>query len=228
MARSLRFTEHWPELALFDLDGTLVDSAPDLAAAVDTMLVQLGRQPAGLEQVRQWVGHGSDILVRRALAGRLDWEAAPCDDDLFRQAMDIFYRSYGEMNGRHARIFPGVTECLNRLQANGCRMAVVTNKPGRFVAPLLARVDLARYFGLTIAGDTLAVKKPDPAPLQHAMEKLGGTPANTVMLGDSAADANAARAAGIPCVLVRYGYNFGRPVDSLGADAVVDSLAELL
>jgi phosphoglycolate phosphatase len=107
-------------------------------------------------------------------------------------------------------------------------MAVVTNKPDRFVDPLLNKTGLDQYFRIWVGGDTLEVKKPDPAPLLYAMEQLGGTRGTTVMVGDSAADVNAAQAAGIPCVAVRYGYNFGGSVNNLGADAVVDSLAQLL
>jgi len=223
------FNTRWPGVALFDLDGTLVDSAPDLAAAVDQMLEHLGRSPAGLEKVRNWVGNGAPILVRRALAGQTDWEpAAPRDDALFKDALAIFYHAYGQLNGRHAVVFDGVNECLEHLKGLGCRMAVVTNKPDQFVQPLLEKTGLDRWFELSVGGDTLPVKKPDPTPLLHAMEQLGGTRGTTVMVGDSKADVKAALAAGIPCVAVRYGYNFGGPVDSLGADAVVDSLAELL
>ncbi|MDP4547527.1 phosphoglycolate phosphatase [Marinobacter sp. MDS2] len=223
------FNPRWPAAALFDLDGTLVDSAPDLAAAVDDMLTKLGRSPAGLANVRNWVGNGASVLVRRALAGKTDWEpASPKDDALHPDALGIFYQSYAELNGRNAVVFDGVFECLDHLKANGCRMAVVTNKPDQFVAPLLKQTGLAPYFDLFVGGDTLAVKKPDPAPLLHAMEKLGSTIGTTVMVGDSAADVNAALKAGMPCVAVRYGYNFGGSIDSLGADAVVDSLTELL
>lgn len=223
------FNDRWPGVALFDLDGTLVDSAPDLAAATDRMLEHLGRPPAGLEKVRNWVGNGSPVLVRRALAGQADWEPArPEDDALFEDALAIFFQAYGELNGQHARVYDGVMDCLAHLRRHGCRMAVVTNKPERFVAPLLERLGLAEWFELTLGGDTLPVKKPDPAPLLRAMEALNGTSGTTVMVGDSAADVNAALAAGIPSVAVRYGYNFGKPADTLGADAVVDSLAELL
>lgn len=223
------FNARWPGVALFDLDGTLVDSAPDLAAAVDQMLAHLGRSPAGLEKVRDWVGNGAGILVRRALAGKTDWEpASPRDEALHKDALAIFYHAYGQLNGQHAAVFDGVLECLNHLKTKGCRMAVVTNKPDQFVAPLLKQTGLADYFELFVGGDTLPVKKPDPAPLLHAMEKLGGTRGTTVMVGDSSADVSAAIAAGIPCVAVRYGYNFGSSVNSLGADAVVDSLAQLL
>lgn len=223
------FNARWPGVALFDLDGTLVDSAPDLTGAVDQMLEHLGRTPAGIDKVRNWVGNGSGILVRRALAGKTDWEPpTPRDDALYKDAMAIFYHAYSQMNGRHAVVFDGVTECLEHLKSLGCRMAVVTNKPDQFVAPLLRQTGLDQYFELWVGGDTLPVKKPDPAPLLHAMEQLGGSRGTSVMVGDSTADVTAAQAAGIPCVAVRYGYNFGGSVDSLGADAVVDSLAELL
>ncbi|GGC63552.1 phosphoglycolate phosphatase [Marinobacter halophilus] len=223
------FNARWPGCALFDLDGTLVDSAPDLAAAVDQMLAHLGRSPAGLANVRNWVGNGSGVLVRRALARQVDWEPpAAKDDALYNDAMAIFYHAYRQLNGQQAAVFDGVTDCLAHLKTLGCRMAVVTNKPDQFVAPLLQQTGLEQYFEVIVGGDTLAVKKPDPAPLVHAMEQLGGTRGTTVMVGDSVADVSAARAAGIPCVAVRYGYNFGSSVDSLGADAVVDSLTELL
>ena len=223
------FNPRWPGVALFDLDGTLVDSAPDLAAAVDQMLEHLGRSPVGIDRVREWVGNGASILVRRALAGRSDWEPAePKDDALFKDALAIFFHAYGQINGRHAVVYDGVEACLEKLQQHGCKLAVVTNKPEQFVAPLLEQMGLDHWFDLAVGGDTLPVKKPDPAPLLHAMEVLGGTRGTTVMVGDSAADVDAALAAGVPCVAVRYGYNFGKPVETLGADAVVDSLAELL
>ncbi|RBW49039.1 phosphoglycolate phosphatase [Marinobacter sp. F3R11] len=223
------FNDRWPGVALFDLDGTLVDSAPDLAAAVDCTLEQLGRKPAGIEQVRQWVGHGSPILMRRALAGKVDWEpASAADDALFSDAMTLFFNNYRQSNGRHAAVYPGVEICLETLSTRGCRMAVVTNKPEQFVAPLLKQLGLEHYFMLVVGGDTLSTKKPDPAPLLYAMDTLQGSRGTTVMIGDSAADVGAAQSAGIPCVAVTYGYNFGRSVQTLGADAVVDSLSELL
>ncbi len=223
------FSPRWPGVALFDLDGTLVDSAPDLAAAVDQMLEHLGRTPVGIDRVREWVGNGASVLVRRALARQTDWEPAqPKDDALFNDALAIFFHAYGQINGRHAVVYDGVEACLARLKEHGCKLAVVTNKPEQFVAPLLEQMGLDHWFDLSVGGDTLPVKKPDPTPLLHAMEALGGTRGTTVMVGDSSADIDAALAAGLPCVAVRYGYNFGQSVDALGADAVVDSLAELL
>ncbi len=223
------FNPRWPGVALFDLDGTLVDSAPDLAAAVDTMLEQLGRRKAGLENVRQWIGNGASVLVRRALAGKADWEpATEKDDALFKDALSMFFFAYEKVNGQHAKLYDGVELCLQRLSDYGCKLGVVTNKPEQFVTPLLQRMGIDQYFRISVGGDTLPQKKPDPAPLIHAMEYLGGTRGTTVMIGDSSADIEAARAASIPCVAVRYGYNFGAPADSLRADATVDSLAQLL
>ncbi len=223
------FNERWPGVALFDLDGTLIDSAPDLAAAVDRTLEQLGRKPAGIEQVRQWVGHGSPILIRRALAGKADWEPANISDEaLFDDALKLFYQNYQQLNGQYSKVYTGVEACLETLNERGCRMAIVTNKPEQFVGPLLEQMGLEHHFQLIVGGDTLNTKKPDSAPLLHAMEALKGSRGTTVMVGDSAADVSAAQAAGIPCVAVTYGYNFGRSVQALGADAVVDSLSELL
>lgn len=223
------FNDRWPGVALFDLDGTLVDSAPDLAAAVDRTLEQLGRKPVGIEQVRKWVGHGSPILMRRALAGKADWEPANIRDEvLFDDALKLFFHNYQQLNGQYSTVYAGVEACLEALNERGCRMAIVTNKPEQFVGPLLEQMGLEHHFQLVVGGDTLNSKKPDPAPLLHAMEALQGSRGTTVMVGDSAADVSAAQAAGIPCVAVTYGYNFGRSVQTLGADAVVDSLSELL
>jgi phosphoglycolate phosphatase len=223
------FNTRWPAAALFDLDGTLADSALDLVAAVNQTLERLDRPPAGIDQVRQWIGHGAAVLIRRALAGTAGWQpASAADDALFEEAMTLFFKYYETANGQHAKVYPGVMECLNRLQQMDCPMAIVTNKPEQFVAPLLEQLKLDGYFQLIIGGDTLASKKPDPEPLLYAMRALNGRPATTVMVGDSAADVQAAKAAGISCVAVTYGYNFGNPVRALGANVVVDSLSELL
>lgn len=223
------FSPRWPGVALFDLDGTLVDSAPDLAAATNQMLEQLGRPPASLEAVRSYVGHGVATLVRRALAGNVKWQPVrERDERLFDDALAMFHVAYARLNGQHSRVFPGVESCLRTLSYHGCRLGLVTNKPERFIAPLMEQMGLAGWFQLSIGGDTLATKKPDPAPLLVAMERLRGTRGTTVMVGDSVADIEAAQAARIPCVAVRYGYHGSVRIDALGADAVVDSLDELL
>ncbi|MDV2078530.1 phosphoglycolate phosphatase [Marinobacter xestospongiae] len=223
------FDGQWPQTLLFDLDGTLVDSAADLAAAVDQMLTEMGRPTAGAERVRQWVGNGAAVLVQRALAGRHDHEAGgPLDEATYRQALDRFFTAYAEHNGRHATVFEGVEAFLTAAREQGCKLAVVTNKPSAFTGDLLEQMGLDHWFEVTVSGDTLTVKKPDPAPLHHALEALGADPARAVMVGDSITDIRAARNAGLPVVAVRYGYNHGEAIDTLGAERVVDSLAELL
>ncbi|UQY32732.1 phosphoglycolate phosphatase [Pseudomonas fulva] len=214
-----------PRLVMFDLDGTLVDSVPDLATAVDRMLVELGREPAGVERVRQWVGNGARVLVRRALAGGLDHSAvgeAETDEALAR-----FLELYADCH-ELITLYPGVHELLEALSTAAVELAVVTNKPERFVAPLLEQVGLGGYFRWIIGGDTLPQQKPDPAALLQVMRLAGVSQEQSLFVGDSRSDVLAARAAGVPCVAVSYGYNHGRPVAEEQPQLVVDSLAELL
>lgn len=214
-----------PRLVMFDLDGTLVDSVPDLATAVDRMLVELGREPVGVERVRQWVGNGARVLVRRALAGGLDHSAvgeAETEEALAR-FLDIYADSHELIT-----LYPGVHELLEALSTAAVELAVVTNKPERFVAPLLEQVGLGGYFRWIIGGDTLPQQKPDPAALLQVMRLAGVSQEQSLFVGDSRSDVLAARAAGVPCVAVSYGYNHGRPVAEEGPQLVVDSLAELL
>ena len=219
----------WPQTVLFDLDGTLVDSVPDLAAAIDEMLRALQRPPVGEAKVRLWVGNGAAMLVRRALAGGTkDASVAGLDEAEVERAMAIFFAAYQDCNGVHSRVYESVEPLLAVLADRGSRLGVVTNKPARFTGPLLEQMGLAHYFGVTVSGDSLSTKKPDPAPLAYALEKLGGAAVDCLMVGDSVNDIQAARAAGMPVVAVSYGYNHGRDVREEGADLVVDSLRELL
>ena len=212
------------EAVLFDLDGTLVDSVPDLALAVDAMLADLGRPPAGEARVRRWVGNGAERLVKRALTGAMDGE--PPADELQR-ALPLFFEHYQRHLDRHSRLYPGVEECLRALQAHGLALGLVTNKPERFVAPLLDSLGIADCFAVTVGGDTLAEKKPHPAPLLHAARQLGVTPEATVMVGDSRNDVLAARRAGMAVVCVPYGYNHGEDIRLTSPDLVVEDLREL-
>ena len=152
------FAGKLPRLIMFDLDGTLVDSGPDLAVAVDKMLLELGRPPAGLESVRQWIGNGAPVLVRRALANDIDHSGV--DDALAEQALEIFMQAYAEKH-EFTVVYPGVRETLKWLQKMGVEMALITNKPERFVAPLLDEMKLGRFFRWIIGGDTMPQKKPD-------------------------------------------------------------------
>ncbi|BES73431.1 phosphoglycolate phosphatase [Marinobacter nanhaiticus D15-8W] len=223
------FDGQWPGTVLFDLDGTLVDSAPDLAAAIDAMLETIGQQPAGIDRVREWVGNGAQVLVKRALAGGFDYEAGePFSESDFKHALDLFFDTYGDLNGRLATVYDGVEPFLRALAAENVRLGVVTNKPTAFTGPLLEKMGLAHWFRISVCGDTLPVKKPDPEQLYYAVEELGGDMARTLMVGDSVNDIQAAQRAGVPVVAVRYGYNYGGNIDEAGADIVVDSLVELL
>ena len=206
-----------------DLDGTLLDTIPDLAAAANMMLFELGRQPLGEALIRTFVGKGLQNLVERTLAGHVVGGAEP---ESMARALPIFERCYSAMNGKHTTMYPGVREGLAKLKAQGIPLACVTNKSTRYTLPLLDMVGLAGYFEQVVAGDTLARKKPDPAPLLHACEFFAIAPRDMLMIGDSLNDTQAARAAGCPVFCVTYGYNEGHDVRTLDTDALVDTLDE--
>ena len=208
---------------MIDLDGTLADSIPDLAAAANMMLRELDRPPLAIALISTFVGKGIPRLVERALAGSIDGRASAEQMD---RALPIYERCYAEVNGRHTVIYPGVREGLERLRAMQLPLACVTNKAERFTHALLRQLGLARDFEIVVAGDTLPQKKPDPAPLLHACRSFGIAPAEMLMIGDSVNDALAARAAGCPVFCVPYGYNEGRDVRELDVDAIVASLVE--
>jgi phosphoglycolate phosphatase len=209
---------------LFDLDGTLIDTGPDLAAAVNRMLLELGRAPVPVATVLPWVGNGMARLVKRALTGEMQSEP---DLVLFERGVASFKKHYATNLAVDSRPYPGTLEALAQLTARGFRLGCVTNKPAMFTVPLLAQLGMSRYFGSVVSGDTLATRKPDPEPLLHACRELGIPPGQAIMVGDSVNDIVAARAAGMPAVAVSYGYNHGQDARELHADRVVDSLAEL-
>jgi len=210
---------------MIDLDGTLLDTVKDLAAAVNLMLKQLGRPPLDEELVRTFVGKGIPNLVKRALAGALSGEPEP-DAALYERALPLYLDCYAGVNGKYTTLYPGVLEGLAALARAGFPLACVTNKSERFTLPLLAQMRLDHYFSIVIAGDTLPQKKPDPLPLTHTCRHFGIAPAQMLMVGDSLNDAQAARAAGCPVFCVTYGYNEGTDVRELDVDAIVGSLLE--
>lgn len=222
------FNGDLPRCVLFDLDGTLVDSALDLTAAVDNMLQALGREPAGEARVRQWVGNGAPVLVMRALSGEMYPTENAVEPELFQAAFEVFLSAYTQSNGRYSKVYPGVEPLLAHLQQAGVPQAVVTNKPMAFTLPLLKALKIDHYFGQVVGGDSLPVKKPDPLPLLTVLEAVGCPPEQALMVGDSRNDVQAARAAGCPVVCVSYGYNHGEPVAACAPDRVVGSLAELI
>jgi phosphoglycolate phosphatase len=207
----------------FDLDGTLADSIPDLAAAANSMLRELGRPELPLGQVTNFVGKGIPRLVERALAGSIDGTASA---EEMARALPVFERHYTEVNGRHSVLYPGVEEGLRALRAMRMPLACVTNKSGRFTMPLLEHLGIARFFEQVIGGDALPQKKPHPAQLLHVCKGFGIAPAEMLMIGDSVNDAQAARAAGCPVFCVPYGYNEGQDVRQLDVDAIVPSIVE--
>lgn len=212
-----------PAMILIDVDGTLVDSVPDLAYCVDEMMRRLGRPPHGEARVRDWVGNGVERLVRRALVGQLEGE--PTDDD-FAVAYPIFIELYADNTSKRSRLYPGVREGLDYLKSRAYPLGCVTNKAARFTLPLLRDLGVHDDFGIVVSGDTLPVKKPDPAPLLHAARHFGVAPADALMVGDSKSDVAAARAAGFQIVCMSYGYNHGEDIRAYGPDAVIDSMAE--
>ncbi len=205
--------------ATFDLDGTLVDSIPDLAAACHAMLAELGRPPRTDDDIHRFVGKGMAVLVERCLT----WEAAPATT-LLEAGIASFRRHYADINGRASTVYPGVVAGLEAFRGLGLPLGVVTNKPADFTGPLLERMGLAGYFEVVISGDTLAFKKPRPEPLLHACTLLATEPGLNLHVGDSLNDIESARAAGCPVICVPYGYNEGRPVDSADCDALVSDL----
>lgn len=213
-----------PRMILIDVDGTLVDSVPDLAFCVDEMMKRLGREPHGEAKVRNWVGNGVDRLVQRALTDDLD--GMPAEQEFLR-AKPIYTELYLQNTSERSVLYPGVREAIDWLKSAGYQLGCVTNKATQFTHPLLKGLGLWDDFEIVVAGDTLPVKKPDPGPLLHAAEFFGAAPADALMLGDSVSDVKAARAAGFQIVCMSYGYNHGVDIRESDPDAVIDSMLEL-
>jgi phosphoglycolate phosphatase len=212
-----------PAALLFDLDGTLLDSLPDLTTAIDRMLIELGFAPAGLACVQSWIGDGARQLVREALQFA-NGEAGDSDVDA---ALQIYQMHYCACCTEHSRLFPGVLAALQRWRDDGMAMACVTNKGARFTEPLIDHFQLRELLPVVVSGDTLPQRKPSPEPLLFACAQLQIPALRTVMVGDSRNDVLAARAAGMPVVCVDYGYNHGRSIIEERPDRIVASLLQL-
>jgi|SRR5690606_14550455 phosphoglycolate phosphatase len=211
-------------LVLFDLDGTLVHSAPDLVDSANAMLRALGRAEQPPERVIGWIGNGMARLVKRALTGEMEAEPDPA---LFERGFEAFKAHYARNLTTRTRPFPGVVEMLERLRVRGFRLGCVTNKAEAFTRPLLEQLGLLPYFAVVVGGDTVAARKPDPRPLAHAAAEAGVAPGHTAMVGDSVNDFLAARAAGMGVIAVTWGYHRGRDVRDCAPDVVVDSAGEV-
>lgn len=207
--------------AIVDLDGTMVDTVGDFEQALASAFADLGLPPVGREFIARTVGKGSEHLLRRALAH------VGADPALYEAAWARYQARYLQTNGRHSAVYPGVEAGLRLLRERGLALACVTNKPAAFALPLLQAKGLAAWFDHVFGGDAFERKKPDPLPLLRTSEALGVPAPRVLMIGDSSNDVQAARAAGCTVVLVRYGYNHGEPVESAGADLLVDRLDEL-
>lgn len=219
------------DAAIVDLDGTMVDTMSDFVAAINLMLLDLGLGPVERSVVELRVGKGSEYLVKSVLnslaAQSIRAQVAINTEANFESAMSLYQKHYKVVNGQHALVYAGVREGLRDLQQAGLKLACLTNKPLAFAQTLLKLKGLDAFFSVVFGGDSFARKKPDPLPLLKTCEALGTVPARTLMIGDSSNDAQAARAACCPIVLVTYGYNHGEPARSVDADGYVDSLADI-
>lgn len=208
-------------LVIFDLDGTLIDSAPDLAAAINQMYAKLSLPDMPIETIKSWVGNGSLKLVERALAAHGS-EISKLDE-----AHEIFLGEYAACSTDATVAYDGVSLGIERLQAAGFQLAICTNKPARYLPEILAHFGWQTAFDVVLGGDALALKKPDPAPLLHICEQLGVAPDAAIMVGDSKNDILAGQAAGMMTLALRYGYNYGEPIDQMRPDAAFDDFDAL-
>ncbi len=233
---SIRLNQRDIRAVIVDLDGTMVDTLGDFEVALNRTLAELDLPPVTRALVERTVGKGSEHLIRSVLVHQLALPevtglsnvcAARSVDTLYEPAWQHYQRHYREINGQHSDVYPGVAEGLVQLRALGLPLACLTNKPRAFALDLLQAKGLQGFFPVVFGGDSFERKKPDPLPLLKTCEALGSLPARTLMVGDSANDALAARAAGCPVVLVRYGYNHGEPVEQVDADAHIDRLDQL-
>ena len=213
-----------PQLIVFDLDGTLVDSAPDLAYCVDRLLEELGRAPAGEQKVRGWIGNGVPMLVKRALTFEMWPQGEP---EGFADALDRYLVLYADNVCTRSTLYPGVMDGILALKAEGFPLACLTNKHSDFTIPLLTQLGVAQHLDYIGCGNQFERHKPHPEPLLKTAERFGAPPQACWMVGDSENDVEAARAAGYAIICVPYGYRRCADPQDLGADALIDSIAQL-
>lgn len=212
---------------LFDLDGTLVDSAPDLASAINRMLKALSLDTFDEEVIRGWVGNGAQVLVHRALSGSAELDNS-IESERLNNALEIFLHEYESQLCVDSCLYSNVKETLIELKQRGYQLSIVTNKPERFVAPILSALGIDTLFDVIIGGDTLEKRKPDPLPLFHACQQLSIEVDQAVMIGDSKNDILAAKAANMPSIGLTYGYNYGEPIDQYEPEFVFEDFGLLL
>ncbi|WP_201572202.1 phosphoglycolate phosphatase [Psychrobacter nivimaris] len=216
------------QLLIFDFDGTLIDSVPDLADATNAMLTTLGKDTYPIETIRNWIGNGSRLLVERALVGKVEVADGELTVEEADHAEQIFFEAYKNLSGSKTVAYPGVDDGLKRLHAAGYTLALVTNKPIRFVPKILQSFGWQDLFSEVMGGDSLSVKKPDPAPLLHVCETLNISVEQAVMIGDSRNDMLAGQNANMDTLGLSYGYNYGQDIRELNPTEAFDHFADLV
>ena len=214
------------KVIIFDLDGTLIDSSPDLALAINHMLSSTKKETFSLDEIHHWVGNGAQTLVKRALSGSAQI-ASNIDEKEFEDALDIFLKFYAKNLAVQTITYPNVLSTLAKLKTHGYKLVIVTNKPFDFVAPILKALKLEEYFEFHLGGDSLKEKKPNPAPLLYVCEKLNVTVDECVMIGDSKNDILAAQACGMKSIGVTYGYNYGEHISTHNPDVYTSDFSEI-
>lgn len=215
------------ELLLFDLDGTLIDSAPDLALSVNFMLRSIDREEFSEAIIDSWVGNGASTLVKRALSGNKIIDES-IDNNFYEKALSIFLDYYKDNSCVKTVTYPDVKETLHTLKQHNYRLAIITNKPFDFIETILSTLELSEYFEIYIGGDSLEKRKPEPEPLLYVCEKLSIDANKALMLGDSKNDILAAKAANIASIAVSYGYNYGEDIRVYNPDVTVDKFSDIL
>ena len=217
------------DLVMFDLDGTLVETAPEILDAVNDALGRFGLPEVSQQQVDDWIGHGTLALLVKALAQITGFAPEVVKNSaLLAQIVPVYNMAYNARCGTRSHLYPQVRETLTVLRQQGARLAVVTNKEGRYTQVVLAAHQLGGLFDAVISGDTLVTKKPDPAGVSHCLAQFGVTPERALFVGDSSIDVATARAAGVPVWMLPYGYNMGQPIEACAPDRIIPDISVLL
>ena len=221
----MKFTNK--KVIIFDLDGTLIDSSPDLALAINHMLKTLNRKTFSTNTIHYWVGNGAEILVKRALSGSTEIDET-IEEDIWKEALKIFLTFYSKNLAVKTVTYPQVHKTLQNLKKHGYRLTIVTNKPFPFVEPILKELKLLEFFELILGGDSLEKKKPNPMPLLHTCSKMNISVDEAVMIGDSKNDILAGNACNMQTIGLSYGYNYGEDIGVYNPSIVFDNFSDIL
>lgn len=213
------------ELIIFDFDGTLIDSSPDLAKALNKMLTHYNLEPISVEQASQYIGNGAKKLVERGLKHRM--QSKDITEAFFNEAFEFYYQAYREVSSDKTFLYPGVVETLQYLDKKGYDMTICTNKPFEFIEPILDGLSIKQFFKTWVGADSLPKQKPDALPLLHLAKEMSKEIEKTIMVGDSKNDIIAAQNAKMDSIGVSYGYNYNEDIADYNPTKVVDSFAEL-